>query len=85
MTLHQWGIFAPPSTMVQFVVYDSPADAPGNFVVRPWVIVPGYPPIAGQHALVFKSLEAARAALPEDMVMLSPSNGDDPCIAEVWL
>lgn len=68
-----------------FVVYESPRDYPGLFVLRKWtvgfmVMVPEPEPMA-----VEKNLVDARAAIPDGFYRRSPSVGDDPVILEIWL
>ena len=68
-----------------FVVYDSPSDYPGRFVVRRFVstagrVVPDPEPVA-----VTSTLEIAREVIPIGLVRLSPRPDDDQAISEVWL
>lgn len=70
--------------LTQWVVYRNPADAPGMFVVRQWMIEHGkLDPIPGQ-AWASESLEALRTVLPNGLVRFEPGPDDDPCIVEVW-
>jgi hypothetical protein len=69
--------------MNQFVVYDSPADFPGLFVVRRWEIRSGW--VNACEARVANTLEAAREVVPPGMYRLPRFPDDDPKIVEVWL
>lgn len=76
-------IHAPPDALVQFTVYDHPADHPNHVVVRAWFIRGGEV-IPFGFVWPFKTLEEAREAIPVGMVCIPRFSGDDPCIAEVW-
>jgi hypothetical protein len=70
--------------MEMFTVYRSPADYPGQFVVRRWLIGPGtvtpiHPPFA-----VENSLAAAREKIPEGLYRMPRCEKDDPVVEEVW-
>lgn len=72
-------------TLVQFVIYERPRDYPTAFVVREWRIGRGGTISRAEHPYaVVTSLEAARACIPEGMVCLQRSDGDEPQIREVW-
>jgi hypothetical protein len=69
--------------MNQFVIYKSPRDAPGKWVVRRWEIGPGT--VEGKDGWVCASLEQARALVPGGMALTARTPDDDPSIYEVWL
>lgn len=69
-----------------YTIYDHPLDIPTGWVVREWIIGrPGEGPVAGKLVVVAGTLEAARAAIPPGLVMLTRSPEDDPYIVETWL
>lgn len=70
--------------LVQFVIYESPNDYPGKFVVREYRISPGTIRAATEPAAVVDTLEEARAVIPEGMVLLQPQEGEHKSIREVW-
>lgn len=70
--------------LIQYVIYDHPADYPGDWVVREWRIRKGRVTISPLPPVLAVSLEDARGAIPAGMVRLPPDPGDDPTIAEIW-
>lgn len=72
-----------------FVVYRSPKDYPGRFVVRRWFahMFAGHAEVVPmpQPEAVALTLEEARAALPSGLARVPPIDGDDPVIEEIWL
>lgn len=64
-----------------YVVYRNPSDYPGKFVTRRWIGMDACVKPEG----VFATLNEARAVVPAWAVSITPSEYDDPCIAEVWL
>lgn len=69
--------------MEQWVIYDHPRDHPEHFVVRRWLIFPGFLEPA-EHYLA-NDLRAARKRIPKGMVCLGRQPRDDPRIVEVWI
>lgn len=67
-----------------WVIYKSPLDAPGKWVVRKWNVLPP-PERPTEVAFVGDTLEAVRARVPEGMTCMARSPDDDPSIFEVWL
>jgi hypothetical protein len=70
------------SELIQYVIYDSPKDYPGKWVVRKWLITPGQ--ITPGPAYICDSLEAAREHVPEGMYNLGRQPNDERPIQEVW-
>jgi hypothetical protein len=69
----------------QYVVYNSPKDFPGKYVVREWTIVRGSDkPVACADARAFETLEEARRGIPGGMVKIPRHPKDDVVIVEVW-
>lgn len=67
-----------------FVIYWSPSDFPERYVVRRWVVGPGYCR-PGRVTRVSLSLDEARKGIPAGLVLFTRSEGDDPCIVESYL
>jgi len=65
-----------------YVVYKSPKDYPGKWVVRRWEI--HTEPVCCE-CYVADTYEEAVNCIPLDLVKLMPCPGDDPCIVETWL
>ena len=64
-----------------FVVYRSPSDFPGKYVVRRWLdCVPEHEPLR-----VCEQLDQARSAIPAGAANIGRMREDDPAILEVWL
>lgn len=71
-----------------WVIYNSPADFSGRYVVRRWVSVCGdwCGTLASPTPLaVVGSLEAAREAVPLGAVNIGREGPDDPTIVECWI
>lgn len=69
-----------------WVIYDSPLDYPGRFVVRCHVIPHGSgKSVPCRGAFICKSLDEARAYLPTDLLRLERFADDEPQIVEVWI
>ncbi len=66
----------------QFVIYNSPSDCPGKYVVRMWRTIIQKGPTAMVAAV--DSLEQAREIIPEGLHCMPRLDGDDPVIVEVW-
>lgn len=66
----------------QFVIYRSPADYPGKYVVRMWrtLVDAGPTPFIG----ITNTLDAAREIVPFGLFRMQRFVEDDPCIVEVW-
>lgn len=73
------------ATMEHYVIYSSPADFPGQFVVRRWLIAGGRCRPDGAPIAVTCDLAAARGAIPDGFTCLGRFPGDDPVIVEVWI
>jgi hypothetical protein len=67
-----------------WTIYDHPADYPDWYVARPSIIRPKTAGPLPMH-LMAKDLETLRAMLPDGLARLNRSEGDDPCIIEVWV
>lgn len=77
MPLAPW---SPSSDLLNvYVIYDSPLDAPGDFVVRRWEYE------TPRESFRFPSLAAAREAIPPGLVRLLPAESDAKSIVETWL
>lgn len=72
------------SIINQYVIYKNPKDMPGKYVTRKWEIWPGGPKPTTE-AFSCATLKEARSHVPQDMVKLDRSPGDDPVIYEVWV
>jgi len=73
--------------MMTYTVYENPADFPGRFVVRRWMITRhSADPIAVKepHAVCL-TLETARQSIPAGLYRLPRENSDDACIVETWI
>lgn len=68
------------TTFPNFVIYDSPTDFPGRFVVR---LFDGNRPT--RLIAVKNSLKEARQAIPGIFIPISRSKNDEPAIVETWL
>ena len=67
-------------SLESWTIYDSPADLPGRFVARKWVM-DRPTSVVLQH----KSLDGLRAQLPGGLICMERQPADDPKIVEVWL
>ncbi|MBL8048094.1 MAG: hypothetical protein JNJ45_05380 [Chthonomonas sp.] len=69
--------------MIQYVVYNSPDDFPGRFVVRQWdVSANGLEPMESWD---FETLDDARAHIPDGFVCINRHYSDELCIVETWI
>ena len=68
-----------------FVVYDSPSDFPGKFVVRRHFVTSSGLEFAEVTQRVRESLEEARAEIPKGRKNIGRHEKDDPAICEVWV
>ena len=73
------------ATLEMMVVYRHPTDFPDKYVVRRWTCMSSGAKADPVPLIVCNTLEEARAAIPQWMVHLERSAGDDPAILEVWL
>jgi hypothetical protein len=67
-----------------FVIYNSPRDYPGKFVLRRWIIDEGTSK-PDDSAIIADTLEAIRAAVPFGMFRLERDPQDEPQIVESWV
>jgi hypothetical protein len=78
----------PPDVLRQCVVYASPSDHPGRFVVREfWIRGSGDVYAFAAPLAVVPSLEEARDAIDREcpgLVCLMRDPNDDPVIVETW-
>ena len=73
------------TTLPMWVIYESPEDYHGKFVLRRWDAV-GHETIASPIPIaVVGSLDDARAELPLGLENIGRGEGDDPVIVEVWI
>lgn len=65
-----------------WVIYDCPADYPGKFVARKWVL-----DVPTKTVIIGDTLDEVRNKLPnkQNLVCLDRSFQDDPIIVETWL
>ena len=76
----------PSEPMKVYTIYDHPTDYPEHFVVRTWLILPGEPePQATKECSLATSLEEAQSFVPEGLVAIPRSPGDDEPIVETWM
>ena len=69
-----------------YVIYDSPRDFPGLFVLRVWyTLADGRLFVNRDPTALRPTLEAVRRFLPRGVVRLGRQGGDDPAISEVWI
>lgn len=66
----------------QFVIYNSPADYPGKYVVRMWRVMVNVG--ATDHVGVADTLDQAREIVPLGLFRMARFDQDDPVIVEVW-
>jgi len=81
--------------IIFWVIFENPADFPGQFVVRRNVLLVGNANVSDSQPtgyaiedkpwLVVESLSQARALIPDDCYNLGRQNGDEPQIVEVWI
>jgi hypothetical protein len=63
-----------------WVIYSRPLDYPDHYVVRRW-----RDNVPDQLCQLAETLDEARQYVPDGLVQIPAADGDDPCIAEVWL
>ena len=66
----------------QFVIYHSPRDCPGKFVVRMWLV--GHRMGPTNFVEQFDTLEQAREFIPLGLFCMVRADEDDPSIVETW-
>lgn len=66
----------------QFVIYNSPSDYPGKYVVRMWLI--GHKMGPTNMVVVVDDLKQARDLLPPGMFCMERAPEDDDKIVETW-
>lgn len=69
--------------MRHYVIYNSPDDYPGLFVVRRWDVGDGQ--ILAMEHTTHETLDEARASIPQGLVCFDRSEEDELCIVETWL
>lgn len=67
-----------------YTVYRGVSDRVGPYTVRHWSVTKAGAKVP-RMAFDYKTLEEARAAIPEGMVMIKRSPEDDPVIVETWI
>ena len=73
-----------PGNLSLWTVYDRPADYPTSAVARHWIVdAAGLAYTDG--IIVAPSVDAVRALLPDDMVVIPRDEKDDPVIVETWI
>jgi len=76
----------PPGTvMVQWVIFDRPADHPEDFVLRAFFIMPGGKVYADSVAWKAKTVDELRRLVPRGLHCLPRFDKDDRAVVEVWL
>lgn len=70
--------------MILYTIYKNPLDYPGKFVVRRWLVGPSV--IHSKELVaVVDSLEDARKAIPEGLIVTPRDADDDRVIVETWV
>jgi hypothetical protein len=74
----------PQRNLELYVIYEKPSDYPDGFVVRLHVATAegSYPT---DSAITCSTSEEARLAIPDGLVCITRSEGDDKTIVETWL
>lgn len=84
-----WQIIGRYALYDMCVIYESPGDHPGKFVMRRWNGIDygqGTQQAYGNIAFVADTVEGARSWIPPHInALLSPSPEDDPSLREVWI
>jgi hypothetical protein len=68
-----------------WVIYHSPSDFPGKWVLRGQDALPGRVVRPHANGFICETLEQARKHVPPGLAMLTRHPDDDPVIYEVWL
>lgn len=67
-----------------WVIYRAPLDMPGvSYVARLWNVTAELQ--ATNEIRIGVTLDGVRNQLPPGLTRMTPSDGDDPCIVEVWI
>lgn len=66
-----------------WTIYQSPADHPGEFVARKWLVKTE--PVPTAEVVKAATLEEVRAQLPPHLFRMDRDPSDDPAIVETWL
>jgi hypothetical protein len=66
-----------------WTVYESPADRPGVFLARLWLV--GRDIFHTDRFMIGDTLEEVRSMLPPGLTRLPRQDGDDACIVETWI
>ena len=76
-----WDDKAPTSksSLIMWVIYDNPLDAPGAFVARKFISTE---PTSEVRAAL--KIEYLRRLLPDGLVRMTPDPRDDRAVVEVW-
>lgn len=69
--------------LIIWTVYDNPADYPGQFVARKWLVQQA--PIATGELVTGATLQSVRDQLPSGLHCLPRTIMDDARIVECWL
>lgn len=73
------------TALVMYTIYESPADFPGQFVVRRWIADAGGVRCEAQPFALASSLAGVRRFLPRGLYPMARGERDDPAIVETWL
>lgn len=65
-----------------WTIYDHPADYPGHFVVRCYLVETGRQ--TTYTVMLADSLDEARSLVPADLYCTPRAPSDDPVIVETW-
>jgi len=73
-----------------WVIYENPSDYPGKFVVRKHSVrlkegTKDTEIVIAPDCSLHNTLDDARGAVPPFLYRLGRQEGDDPCIADVWM
>jgi hypothetical protein len=72
------------STLTMWVITENPADHPGQFVARQWIIGKNDNRATAEHHIA-DTLDQIRALLPPFLTTIPRDPSDDPVIIETWL
>lgn len=76
----------PKPELTLWIIYKSPADYPGLFVVRAHHVMKGKAePVADEQVHTAETLEAARKFIPGGLHWLQRDPRDEPQIVETWI
>lgn len=75
----------PAAILELWTIYENPADYPGRFVVRRWVVRPDGRCVPDQSCTDHDSIDAAREKVPSGLHCLGKLPDDDRAIAETWV